>query len=141
MLTPVQFHRRPVALEPVGLVAPAACAVALGRRLLELSTDHLHALQGVATPDTIVVLGDSACLPWVDGVVYLGRDPAAPRLLLPTLDAPSIAVDLFERAVLKQMQAESAVAVVLTPQPQLIGLAVARPLDARVLAAWLEARA
>jgi MoxR-vWA-beta-propeller ternary system domain bpX5 len=137
----VQFHPRAVALVPAGVVATGACALALGHRLLELSTDHLHALQGVATVDTIVVLGDAANLPWALGVVYLGREDAAPRLLLPTLDGPSVPADLFERAVLKHMQTESAVAVVLAPELRLISLAAARPLDARVLGAWLEARA
>ena len=41
----------------------------------------------------VVVLGATEALPWVDGVNYLGRDPDAPRLLLPTMLRPAVAVD------------------------------------------------
>jgi MoxR-vWA-beta-propeller ternary system domain bpX5 len=44
-------------------------------------------------------------LPWVDGIVYLGRDPEAPRLLLPTHSTPTVAelpvVSLLDRWVFR----------------------------------------
>jgi hypothetical protein len=52
----------------------------------------------VSGPDVLLVVGDE--LPWADGVVYLGRDPDAPKLLLPTTLMPEVPVDLFERALL-----------------------------------------
>jgi hypothetical protein len=86
----------------------AACAVAawaevarrLATRLLELDDQALGRLSGVAGKSTIVLLGDEADLPWVDGVLYLGRDPSAPSLLLPTRMEPVVPrANLLERAM------------------------------------------
>ena len=35
--------------------------------------------------DLPTMLGAAEALPWVDGVIYLGRDPRAPSLLLPNM--------------------------------------------------------
>ena len=85
-----------------------ACAVAawanvaqrLAHRLLELDDVALGRLAGVSGKNTLVLLGDEADLPWVDGVLYLGRDPDAPSLLLPTRMQPAVpSADVLERAV------------------------------------------
>ncbi|MCB9564908.1 MAG: hypothetical protein H6708_31365 [Kofleriaceae bacterium] len=47
----------------------------------------------------LAVVGDAARLPWVDGVAYLGRDLAAPSLLVPTTLAPDAPPALVERAL------------------------------------------
>ena len=83
------WHRREpplpaVAVLGVGAVA-AALAAATHRRLAEGA-----ALRTVADPEYLVVLGDEAVLPWVDGARYLGWDGAALTLtthrVLPSAD-------------------------------------------------------
>jgi hypothetical protein len=73
---------------------------ALLERLLLRSDDELRALAGVVSEELVVLLGEPSSLPWVDGVGYLGADPLAPSLLLPTALEPEVPVVLFERALL-----------------------------------------
>ncbi len=87
------------------LPAVAACALgpaahALGQRLLHLPDEHRRRLRGVAGRGVLALLGDAEDLPWVDGVLYYGRDPRAPLLLVPTTRAPTVDAALLERAVL-----------------------------------------
>ncbi len=120
--------------QPLGPCAVAACGpVARARALVErLQRGLAPSLSGVAGTDVVVVLGAAGELPWEDGVVYLGRDPAAPGLLLPTLLEPTVPVDLFARALARLHPLPLAVL------PELVvPVAAARPLDAASLAAWL----
>jgi hypothetical protein len=94
----------------------------------------------VSTSDVLVLLGDGQTLPWVDGVRYLGRDPLAPHLLLPTNREPDVPVDLFERALIHRSPVPSPFAVV----PELgkvISLSSAKELSRQVLASWLRVAA
>lgn len=89
--------------EPLPAVAAFALGPAarpLGERLLRLPAAQQRRLRGVAGRGVLAVLGDTADLPWIDGVVYCGRDPRAPLLLVPTHRQPSVDVALLERAVL-----------------------------------------
>jgi len=85
----VRWTARHAPLQARAVVASSAAARALGRRVAELDDDVLRTLAAVAGEDVFVVLGDSSALPWIDGVTYLGRDEAAPDLLLPTAMAPT----------------------------------------------------
>jgi hypothetical protein len=85
-----------------------------------------------------VVLGPESELPWVDGVVYLGREAAAPGLLVPTHLSPDVPIALLEAAVLRSVQG-SPVAVVPDAR-QLIDVGAARAIDRATLLAWVEAR-
>lgn len=51
----------------------------------------------------VLVLGEGAELPWVDTGLYLGCDPQASGLLVPTRERPNVALDLFERALRRQL--------------------------------------
>jgi hypothetical protein len=66
----------------------------------------------VSTSDVLVLLGEGQTLPWVDGVRYLGRDPLAPHLLLPTNRTPGVPVDLFESALIQRSPVLSPFAVI-----------------------------
>ena len=134
----VSWRPRETPLPPVAAVGVGAASVALARRLLECSADRLARLQGAATPDVLVVLGLEAELPWADGVVYLGREPAAPGLLVPTHLTPDVPVALLEAAVLRKVRG-SPVAVVPVAG-QLIDVGAARAIDRATLLAWAEAR-
>ncbi|HEX5719145.1 MAG TPA: hypothetical protein VF179_23485, partial [Thermoanaerobaculia bacterium] len=100
----------------------------------------LARLTGVAGQDLIVLLGDSAFLPWVEGAAYLGRDARAPSLLLPTNREPTVPLPLLERALVLRAghsKAEPPLAVLLDP-PFLASVLEARPLVRRRLHLLLE---
>ena len=89
---------------------PAAAAVAWGD-----AAGRLHALlvresardpaaapgrwSASASRDVLVVLGEPAALPWVDGVAYAAPCADAPALWLPTLWEPDLPGDLVARAL------------------------------------------
>jgi hypothetical protein len=110
----------------------------LGRRLAELGEDSLHALAAVAGDGLLVVLGDQDALPWVDGVVYLGRDESAPSLLLPTALAPTVPSALLEIAV-RRIVARAAPVAMLPSLARLVPCGAARSIDRALLKAWVEA--
>lgn len=92
------FAEREEPLAPAAALGRGPVARALLARVLERSDGRLAALRGVGAPGLVCLLGDE--LPWVDGVDWLGRDPAAPSLLLPTALAPSAPARTLERALL-----------------------------------------
>lgn len=95
----IAWRPRAVPLVARAVVARGAAAGRLARRLLRLDDDALAALTAVAGGGALAVLGAADALPWVDGVVYLGRDDDAPLLLVPTALAPSVPVALLARAL------------------------------------------
>jgi hypothetical protein len=130
--------------------ATGAAARALARRLLEEPDERLAELRGLTGDSLLAVLGAAEVLPWVDGVVYLGADPDAPRLLLPTALAPALAAGLFEAAVLRHVERRFAAERGLAgpPAPPIavldrprwaFSLAAAAPIQRARLVAWLEA--
>ena len=132
---PIAWRPRSAPLEPVGMAARGEAARALARRLLARSDEDLARLTGVAGQDLVVLLGDAALLPWVEGAAYLGRDPRAPFLLLPTNREPSVPLPLVERALVARAglsKAEPPLAVLLDP-PLLASVLEARPLIRRRL--------
>jgi len=135
---------RAIPLPIAGAAAAGAAAHALGQRLAALDDDALHGLAAVAGADLLVVLGQG--VPWIDGIAYLGRDPAAPALLLPTALAPTVPAAVLERAVLARI-GSAAPPVALLPallergEPRaalrLVPCGVARSIDRQRLSAWL----
>jgi hypothetical protein len=136
----VNWNDRTVPLAPVGLVAFRTAALELARKLLAMDDLSLTQWTAVSTSDVLVLLGEGQTLPWVDGVRYLGRDPLAPHLLLPTNRTPGVPVDLFERALIQRSPVLSPFAVI----PELgkvISLSSAKELSRQVLASWLRVAA
>lgn len=142
-LLPVAWRPRPVPLDPVGVAARGEAARTLAKRLLarwDRDGEVLSRLSGVAGPDLIILLGDAAVLPWVEGAAYLGRDTHAPSLLLPTNREPAVPLPLLERALLiraSRLHAEPPLAVLLDP-PLLASTIEARPLVRAQIQTWLE---
>jgi len=130
-------RHRPLSVRAV--IASGAAAKALARRVAALDDDAMRSLTAVAGDDVFVVLGESSTLPWIDGVTYLGRDDAAPDLLLPTAVAPTIPAAVLAAAVRKLVPRMAPVAVQPSPA-RLIPCGAARAIDRGRLAAWLEAR-
>ena len=133
---PVVWRPRRTPLDPVGVAARGDAARMLARRLLARGDEALARLSGAAAPELLVVLGDSADLPWADGAVYLGKDAAAPSLLLPTTREPSVPLALVERALARAAEAAPPFAVLLEP-PLVTSLEAARPILRSTLERWL----
>jgi hypothetical protein len=132
----VRWAPREPPLAPRAAIGLGEVARALARRLLALPAEAMGRLSGVGGADVLVVMADEAALPWVDGVIYLGRDPEAPSLLLPTTLRPDVPPPLFEEAVLGRVRGTPPV-VVLPEPPVLVATGAARPLDRGALEAWL----
>jgi hypothetical protein len=129
-----------VPLAPAGLVAFRTAALELARKLLAMDDLSLEQWTAVSTSDVLVLLGEGQTLPWVDGVRYLGRDPLAPHLLVPTNRTPGVPVDILERALIQRSPMLSPFAVI----PELgkvISLSSAKELSRQVLASWLRVAA
>jgi hypothetical protein len=134
-----RFTARLEPLRPCAAVAEGEAARRLARRLLARPDEALARLSGAAGPGMIALLGAEEDLPWSDGVVYLGRDPAAPALLLPTALGPEAPLPLWERAFLAAAAGAAPPLAVLLGPLRAVPLGGARPVQRAVLAAWLAA--
>lgn len=136
---PVAFRPRAGPLAPLAVAARGEAAAAIAERLLARDDAALAKLSGVTAAGVILIAGEAEALPWADGVLYLGRDPAAPSLLLPTALEPDVPAPLFERAVLARAASLIAPVAVLVDPPALLSAGSARPVERRLLAAFLRA--
>lgn len=134
----IHFTPRDDILDPKAVFGRGKAARALALRLLALEDDRLAALRGAAGKGFLIVVGETEDLPWTSGVAYLGRDPDAPRLFLPTMLRPEVALDLFERAVAKCMHAFPPPWAVLHAPPTIVSLAAAGPIDRAEIQKWLS---
>jgi hypothetical protein len=96
---PLAWSARPVPLAPGAVVGRAGAARALARRLLTWDDARLAQVRACAGDGVLVVIGEEASLPWVEGALYLGHDAAAPTLFLPTHRAPGVPTDLLAEAL------------------------------------------
>lgn len=135
----VRWVTREPPLAPVALAAFGAAARALKARLLRESDASLAALRGVAGDDVMVVSGETSSLPWIEGACWLGRDLAAPSLLLPTTERPSVDVGLFERALSRGELGPPPLAVLLRGGGlTVVSMAEARAISRATLERWGE---
>lgn len=135
------FLPRPTPLDALA-VAATSHAKALARAALRRTDAELAALRGVAGASVLVLLGPAEQLPWCDGAIYLGRDPAAPSLLLPTTLTPTLPLPLVERAIGRHVDAArvaAPIAVIHDGSLSLLSVSAARPVSRRLLEAWCEA--
>jgi len=133
----INWMARDTPLLPTAVAAHGPASLRLARRLLQLPDESLSQLEGVAGQNLILVQGTEQQLPWVDGVQYLGIDPAAPLLLLPTNYRPSLPEAFVQKALLKKAGSNGRIAVLPSPL-LLVPIHAARPVFRSVLAAWLE---
>lgn len=137
----IAWRPRDTPLSPMAAAATGPTAIEIVKLLLELDDESLALLKGAAGPSEIILLGESQTLPWVDGVVYLGRDPAAPTFLLPTNLAPNTPLPLFEKAIRSQFANLQTPLVVLPGCKIVSSVAAARNLDREAIRSWLEGKA
>ena len=136
---PILWRPRAEPLEARAVVAQGPAAARLARRLLECEEIPAD-LAGVSGAELLALVGPAERLPWVDGAVYLGADPAAPGLLLPATHAPSVPASLLERALTRRFPHLARPLAVLASGEQVFSLAAARRVDPGVLRRWLEGR-
>ncbi len=134
----VGFVPRRLSLTPAAAAGVGGVARRLGERLLDLDDPRLAGLRGVASDDVLVVLGEAESLPWVDGIVYLGHDSSAPRLLLPTALEPDVPASLLERALFGRASGEKGPLAVLASPRRLIPAGAARRIERTLLERWLS---
>ena len=137
-MIPVTWNTRWPALEPCAAVGEGEVAAVLARRLLLVPDDALGKLSGVAGRGLIVVLGPADELPWVDGVLYLGRPPDAPLLLLPTHQSPSVPAVVLQDALLARAGGDGTMIVALPASRRWVRLDRAEPIARSSLEQWLR---
>lgn len=120
---------RPEPLTPCGCTAAGPVALLLARRLLQAP----RSLSGVRAGDRLVLLGDD--LPWVDGVLYLGRESPLDPVLLPTHLAPDWPASWIGEVLRRRSRAPWAV----LPQG-VIGLSQASRVEPELLEEFLRAQ-
>ena len=136
---PVTWKPREKPLVATAVVARGAVALNLARWLLDLDKESLGGLKGVAGAEILVLIGEEESLPWVDGVTYIGRDPIAPSLLVPTTLEPSVPLALLERALSARCRDLMPLAV-LADVPLVVPIGSARPVVVGSVRQWLESR-
>ena len=124
-------------LEPVAVAATGAAARSLARRLLAREHTALAHLQGVCGDGVLVLLGEAQHLPWSDGAVYLGRDPEAPLLLLPTVLVPDVPLSWLERKLCAEFPEVEPPLALLPAVGLVLSVRAARRVEAAALRAWL----
>jgi hypothetical protein len=137
----LRWTARTVPLPARAVLARGEAARALGRALLGWADGRLAEVAACAGGEVLVVLGEEAALPWVDGATYLGHDSAAPGLLVPTNRIPGVPLDLFAEALRPKLPAGGGPWAVV-PRPGGAGLttvatAAAGPIGRAQLEAWL----
>lgn len=89
---------------------------------------HLHA---TASRDVLILTGETASLPWVDGAAYAAPCPEASNLWLPVLQRPDVACDLLGIALERRHQRKP---LLLWPSPSaLVPMDRMLPLSASLL--------
>lgn len=94
-----RWQRRDDAMPPRAVVGWGPVAERLHERLRQLPEERQARLLATASGDVIVVAGETADLPWVEGAGYAAPCEAAPTLWLPTLWRPEVPSELLARAL------------------------------------------
>ena len=137
----IEWTPREIPLTPTACAGIGEAGIRLARRLLRLSDAELAQYQGGAGSGVLIVVGDADILPWTDGILYLGRDSAAPGLLLPTALAPGLAgfpLALFEVALRHSYPQLPPPLAVFPAHRRIVSLSEARPIDRQSLQKWLD---
>lgn len=137
----VRWQRREPPLTPVALAVRNEHLGSLHTRLQRRQPEVLQSLEIVRFEDGVVVFGSAAQLPWVDHGLYLGRDPQASGLLVPTLEQANVPMDLFERALRRRLGDVTGPLAVLPAWEKAVPLQAAVHLSPSLLATALEAPA
>ncbi len=134
MKIPLTWSLREVPLVTRGLYAQGGAARRVARLVLERSPEGLCVVAG---EDCLILLGPSDLLPWADGVVYLGQEPDAPGLWMPT----TCVCDLHPVLVRQMLEPKHGLPLLCLPaQGLFVSLFAQAPLSLSRLGAWLAGR-
>jgi hypothetical protein len=106
-----------------GVAAHAHVRDALLRRILDAEDDVLTQLRGVASSSIAVLVGPTEALPWVDGALWLRRQPGEPRVLMPTRARCSVPATTLLAALLRRVGELRPPLVVLPDTREVVSLA------------------
>lgn len=126
----IKWQNRLDALEPSALIAFDSVAAKLKRKLLSFDDEKLATLQGVFAENLLFIAGNKDFLPWIDGVIYFGKDALAPSLFLPTNLRPNVPLDLFEKNLLTRFNEQKPFAVI---ENKIISVGKMRPISRKIL--------
>ncbi|MCA9520162.1 MAG: hypothetical protein KC609_04295 [Myxococcales bacterium] len=96
----LEWKPRPDPLAPLAALAEGDVTPRLRARLSRFGDEALTHVAGAQGDDWLCVIAERPRLPWVEGIQYLGRDPDASALLLPTTHRPNIPVALLQRILI-----------------------------------------
>ncbi|WP_344666303.1 hypothetical protein [Catenulispora yoronensis] len=120
------WRRREPPLQAVAILGVGAVATALAAATHRRVADGA-ALRTVVDPEYLVVLGDEAALPWVEGARYLGWDGAALTL---TTHQVLPSADLWRSAALAARGGAADVAALVIVLPEQVLIAGSAIVDA-----------
>jgi hypothetical protein len=136
LLLAPRFLPRDRPLVPVAVAISRALARPLAARWAHDPAD-CAALRALGSASSLLLFGPAEALPWIDGALYLGQEPEAPRLLVPTALAPDIPYALLERALFAATPAARPPSAQLLDPLRIVDASAPAPLDADSLARWL----
>ncbi len=136
MKLPLSWRARTAPLAPVAGIALGEAAARLCAALLARPDEALEKLRGVAGRSVLAVMGEAEDLPWVDGIIYVGRDPEAAALLVPVHLQPDLPIALVELALLAASPVARAPLLVLANPARVVSMAGARPIARSALHRW-----
>jgi hypothetical protein len=116
-----EWERRYPPLDPVAVIGRGPVREELARRVA--GDPDPARLRAAASGDWLLLLGETAHLPWVAGARYLGWDHG---LLLPTTHRPSVPMELLARTIRQRHRAEL---LVLLPDAILASVMPSHPVD------------
>jgi len=96
--------RTQAALKPTIVLAQGDTACRLLAKCLKFSDERLSLYEGLSSGNIVLIKSDQD-LPWIKGVLYLGREFSAPNLYIPTHLNSSIPLPLVEKALVKKIGA------------------------------------
>lgn len=137
----IRLHRRAAPLPVAGALALGEAARAMARRLAarpEACARLAGVEVGVAPHRGIVLVGEALAIPWAPGVIWLGREPDAPALLVPTRLAVAPHAALVVEALRRRTGDPhgSFVLAEIAGAPCVVPLAAGRTPGGEELSAW-----
>lgn len=137
---PVNWKSRRKPLDAIAVAGRGVTKLIIMERLRRRAPSDLIGLHLITFNDYFVILGDPCNLPWATGAIYMGRDPKAPNLLLPTMLEPTLSTNVLER-VLSNYSGYTATAIAVFARPlYIMPIVDARPLTEEPSIKWIYSK-
>lgn len=136
----IEWQTSDTPLVAEAVLARGEVAKRLAMRVLANDDATLAKLRGVAADGLLVIAGATDDLPWIDGVMYLGRSNDAPQLYLPTTRVPRLGAAMLARAVVRRARELDPPFALIDDPPLIVSLSARAAIDRSRLEAWLEAQ-